>query len=442
MRRLTAVSPGALLLAAALPILFLHVDYQPAAHLTLSGTSVTVKLSDLAVVAVAVAALFSLSREGLRPGLPVWISGIAFLAWIGAATLYPLAYSTPYPWKTHLVTAAEFAEYALLAPSIALLIRRRADALVVAGTLVCWSVAATFVAALQWAGWDIIGSWGQGHRQPSFIGVEDFAGLAGMTVGIGAVALLWRTEGRLRTGAWIALVTGTVGLVLAGSSASIIGLLLAMAVAVAAALVRGRADRRALVACAAATVVAVGGVLTLRAGDFGHFFDFLGVRHTSSATSTNVQTYSQRTLLAYIGFRIWLHHPVVGAGWEASNDFPVIRPELPAAHRRFPHVAPIAFPSESQTYGIQNIYVQSLADLGIVGFALLVALYASGLRSAVVRTLREQPASAAIGALALYWLLVSLGQWTAEGLVAGIPLDALTWAAFGAAFVRMREATD
>ena len=82
------LSAGVLVLAATIPIVFLHLSYQPS---VVVGPA-TVKLSDVAILLTAVAAVSTAVRHGLaplRPGRPVWIAGILFLLWIGAATLYP-----------------------------------------------------------------------------------------------------------------------------------------------------------------------------------------------------------------------------------------------------------------------------------------------------------------------------------------------------------------
>src|SRR5206468_7231295 len=79
------VTPGAFLLAAAIPILFLHIKYQPGVRVPLGSTHLGLELSDLAVVVVALAAL----REGLRHGFgslraaaPLWVVSAALLVWI------------------------------------------------------------------------------------------------------------------------------------------------------------------------------------------------------------------------------------------------------------------------------------------------------------------------------------------------------------------------
>jgi len=432
------VGLGAVVLAATVPIVFLHLRYQPSVAVGL----VTFKLSDAAVLATALSAAIVAVRRGLaplRPGVPVWVTGVLFLAWIGAATFYPLLASRAYAWKTHLVTAGEFAEYGLLAPAVPLLVRRRADALLALGTLVAWNVVATVVGVLQWTGWNIAGGWGQGRREPSFLGTHDFAALAGMGMGAGIVALLWGASGRARALSWVAVVTGVIGFVLGGATSGVAGLIPAVAIAVAVTFRRRLAGRAALIGAVAATVFSTLGVVVLRSGDFGQFFDFLGVRHESAAAANNIETYPQHTLLAYIGLRIWLHHPIVGAGFEASKEYSTYGRELPAAHKRFPHVSALSFPNKNRSYGVQDLYIQALADLGVVGFALLAALFGAGIGLALTAALRAPPASAFAALLGAFWLVLSLGFWGTQDFVAGIPLDAYTWLAFGTAVIRPRE---
>ena len=92
-----------------------------------------------------------------------------------------------------------------------------------------------------------------------------------------------------------------------------------------------------------------------------------------------------------------------------------------------------AFPSPEHPYGIQNAYVQALADLGAIGFVLLLATFAAGIFLAARVAIRGSPEGLLAGTLAGAWLLLVMGTWTAVGLVAGVPLDALTWIALGLA---------
>jgi hypothetical protein len=423
------VSGGSIVLAASLPLIFLHVRYQPSVSVPFGGTF---KLQDAAVLAVGVTAAVVARREGLqrlRPALPIWIALGAFLIWIVAACFYPLLGSGHYAWRTHFVTAVEYCEYAVLAPAVPLLIRRRADAVLGLSVLAVWTAVAAIVALLQWLGFDIADAWPQGYRQPSFLGHHDFTALCGMTLATGLVAVLWHEQ---RRGVALAIALSCLGFALGGSSAGVIGLAVGAAVAAFVAFRRRLLDRRAIAALLASIAVVGLGVAGLRARDFDQFARFLGVAKPTTSTSSQIQTYSQRTLLAYIGFRIWLDHPVVGAGWQGSKEPAVIRPTLPAAHARFPTISPAAFPGPGRDFGVQILYVQVLADLGIVGFLLLVGLIGTTVVAGARAALRAPPGPAFAATLGLFWLAIALGLWTALGLVAGIPLDAVTWLSVGA----------
>jgi O-Antigen ligase len=423
------------LLGLALPLVFLHVDFQPEVTITLGGVSGSADLSDFAIFAVAAAGLVAGLRLGFQPlrsGARVWVASAALLALIGAATFYPLLGSDPYDWRSHLPTAVKFAEYALLAIALPLIVRRRSGAHALLATVGAWSVAATTVGLVQFLGWRILEAYPAGRRQPSFLGHHDFAGLSGATLSVALVVIAlpeWRIERRIAIASGVA---GALGLVLSGSTAGALGL---AAATVAAALVAwrrvGLPARRALALAGIAGAV-VGGVLLQRSGDFDQLLRSLGIRHKRE--SGGVQTYVQRALLAYIGWRIFLDHPGIGAGWQASVKEPATyQPHLADAHREFPDAPAIAFPSPAHPWGVQDAYVQALADLGIVGLVFLLGVFAAGLWTAGRAALRAPPETAALATVAGAWLLVAMGVWSAIGLVAGLPLDGLTWLALGLA---------
>ncbi len=408
----TEITPAVLVLAAAIPIVFLHVNYQPKATFTVSSTEVGVELSDIAVIAVAVAAAWEGVRRGfaaLRPAALLWAVAIVLLAWIAVRS----------ESAKHLVTAAKFGEYALLAPALPLLLRRRSDWELVAAVTVAWSVIATFVGLLQFLGVDIAAAWTAGSRQPSFLGHNDFAALSSLALGIGFAAFVFEA----RALAWVAMAAGGLGVILAGATAGLIGVAAATVVLLYASWRRGAFTLRKAGVCGLVVAVVAAGVLTLRAGDYDQFIRFLHIGQHQSQ-NVGVQTYAQHTLLAYIGYRIWRAHPVAGAGWQASTDAKTVDPELPAAHRKFPHVNPVAFPTSSHEWGIQDAYVQAAADLGVIGLVLFLAPFVI----ALVLAVRAEVAPGAIGAFAV---VAALGLWGGQGLVAGLPLDALTWLAFG-----------
>src|SRR4051812_43838399 len=138
------VAPRALVVAVAIPFLFLHAKYQP----SISVGPVDAYLSDFAVLAVVLTAVVVGVREGLeplRPGRWIWLALGGFVVWMALEVLWGHHVAASYATQTHLVTAAKFAEYALLAPSIVLLLRTQAELLLAAWTLVLWSCFATLV---------------------------------------------------------------------------------------------------------------------------------------------------------------------------------------------------------------------------------------------------------------------------------------------------------
>jgi O-antigen ligase len=411
------VSPRALVVAAAIPLLFLHVDYQPG----VSVGSVNAYLSDFAVLAVVLVAVAVGLREGfapLRPGLPVWIALAAFLVWMTVEVGLGRHHAASYDTHAHAITAAKFAEYALLAPSVALLLRARSDRLLAAWTLVVWSCFATVVGVAQFFGANIFLAGTVGRRQASFLSSADFAALS---VGALLVGFVLTAPRALR---WTAIATGTVGMIVAGAIASVLGLATAL---VALALAWRRNPRRLLVPVVAGLVVAVGAI-AIRGSDLDAFARFLGATPGAQHTrAQKVQTYAHRTLLVWLGYQIWKDSPALGVGWEGSAEPANFMPHIAAAHARFPNESPLAFPAPSpaRRYGVQNSWVQALADLGVVGFLLWAAVFLT----AAWRAFRRPAVYALMLVCVLVWL------WTAQGFVAGIPLDALTFIGFGLAAV-------
>ena len=84
----------------------------------------------------------------------------------------------------------------MLAPAVALLVRRRARAGASLLTAAGLSVVAAVVAVLQYFGVDILGAWPSGWRQPSFVGVSELGALGAAALAIGFVGPCAATRSR------------------------------------------------------------------------------------------------------------------------------------------------------------------------------------------------------------------------------------------------------
>ena len=402
--------------------MFLHRRYQ--AHTSFGP--VDVFGSDVAVAVTVLVALVAGVCFGWRPlrrPLPLWCVAGALFLWLFVTCFWrPLEQPT-----THLITLAKIVEYALLAPALVLLFRRpeQVDRFLIA--FVAWSVAATGWGFLQFVGAvnEFEGK-RPGQREVSFLGIHDFAAFSAATLAIGLAAIALAQRPRL---AAVAVAAGAIGVILAASVFAFAGIVLS-AVAVVVVGRRSGSLTRARIGLIAAIVAVVAiGTVALRSYDLTNFFSFLGIKPTATSTAQDVQTSSQRAMLAYIGLRIWKDHPLGGVGFERSGNR--YQPYLAAAKRRFPNQPPQAYPTPAHPWGVQNFWVQLPADAGIVGLALAVATFVVGLLAA----LRAPPRYVFFGLVAAGWILVAAGTWNAVGIVAGVPLQAVTWLGFGLAAV-------
>ncbi len=429
-----SLSPGAVVLSAALPLVFLHREHQFAFTLDLGPEDVSVTMADLAVVVVGVASLVAAWRGGLSrlaPGKWAWLATSGFLAWILVSTLSH-AGTDGYPFSEHLVTAVKFSEYAVLAVAVPLLAPGARDLLLVLAVLALWTTVAAGVGLLQFAGWDVLDAWPAGRRQPSFLGHHSLAALAGIALAT-AVAGILLARSWLRP-SWLVVVAATGGaasMILSGAIVGALGFVAGMVVGTAVARPRIALDRGHVLRLGALAAVVLIGTGLLRGGDLGQFGRFLGLIEARESTTEDVQSYSQRTVLVYIGLRIFRDHPVTGLGWQASSDERGYGPYVEDARARFPDVADVAFPSPEHPWGVQNAYVQALADLGAIGLALFVSVLVTGGLLAWRAVTRAPPRLAWPGLVALVLLVTVSAIWAAEGFFAGLPLAAATWLAIG-----------
>ena len=428
-------SVGALVLAIAIPFLFIHERFQPTVVVGAGSTSIDVRISDAAIMLVLVAAVIAAARGGLarlRPARWLWVLGGLLLVWLAFQTVRPSSRGDAH-FDDHLVSYLKLVEYALLAVCVPLLVRRRHDLTLVAGATVLWSAIATVVALLQLLGLDIFAASSAGWRYPSFLGRHDLAALSALAIGLAAATML---AGRSRMPAKrlfvLALASGLLGLVLAGSVAAAGGFALGAVGLWLAARRPFAPSGRQVLALAATCVVVVLGVTTVRSAALEDFLRFVGLHGNESAQG--VESYSQRTVLAYIGLRIFEDNPVIGVGWQRSSRPDVFEPYLDDARARFPDVVDLAFPAEGREWGVQNLYIQMLADAGVIGLALTLGVGVAGLLLAWRAAARAPTPWAVGGGLLVVCALVTLAaEWASLGIVAGIPLQAATCLLLGLA---------
>jgi O-antigen ligase len=344
----------------------------------------------------------------LRAVLLVWIMATA-LAAARASTLWAVWYGL----KDRMVNGDGLLDGAALRESLVafsalaagavffLILRRespavRSNALRAALLGVC---ASALAAVLQRVGlfpretkpyWNMTGRIGGGAADPNSLGL--LCALALVLV----VAGLWRTGARPSSGPLAALVLAG-GLFLSGSRT---GFLLAL-FGILVLFLAGRLPSRARLASLALLGVAAGaGVAFLLRGSGGS----LGARIAQTFDSNLPMEYrvSARPVLWSAAGRLFLHHPIEGAGMGAfSWKFPDLMSEQ---RRRF-------VMRDNPGSG----YVQALAETGAVGF-LLTALFALAAGRQALRRVREENAwigGAGVAAAAFLVALAVGSHWLA-----------------------------
>ena len=427
-------TPEAVVLALAVPALALHRDYSPGLSLHAAGTILSIELGDIAMLAVAIASVTAVRRLGAGPLRGAWTVLVpAGVLWtlVLLAALAGRILTDGYPTADKLVSAAKFVEYGLLVLAVPLIVRRTDDAVVIVGSVLATGVAATTSAVLQLFGLlPNLDNTPAGRRMPSFAGYHDFATLSGLTLALALGAIVLGHPRSLRPAVWIAAVSGTAGAIIGGALSTVIALLLGIVFAASAMLVRRTATRTRAAALVAVAAALLAGSAAMRSGDIADFVGFLGSEPETSATG--VQTYSQRTVLSYIGIRIFLDHPLVGVGWQAS-ELPVNFERYVAdVRRRFPEVSDEAIPSAEHPWGVQNAYVQAAADMGIAGLLVTVWLALAAVARAGRATFSPSTRSSQLALSVTVAMLVCAFEWAALGLVAGAPATAFLWLALGA----------
>ena len=351
---------------------------------------------------------------------------IAFLAYAGL-TLVTVQSSDSGAVGSAFVSWLRLVQTASLAWLAASLIESKRDIRLILGAMAAAGVVAVADAALS--GGSLLTERSGGALGPNALGLV--SGLLLLIAAFGAVTS--KVQYRIALGA-----TGLLGLLLTKSVASIVatGFVLALGASLASRSSAATPHR------AARAVLAVGlaGVVVFSV------VQFLRPEVSPSSESFRSSSAAQRIILGAAGLEIFERDPIVGAGWRQSSSPQVIgdREIAIEVRRRFPDARPIFYPDVNPS-SVHNTYVQILADLGLVGFSLLVALIVVvGLRvRALLRRLgREHELWPQAWTMSLGLLLVLI--WINDNPLFGGQVDTVVPALFIgalAAIARMTSGT-
>jgi O-antigen ligase len=310
-----------------------------------------------------------------------------------ALTFVHMAVVEPGALENSLLSWLRFVQSASIAFFAASVIKTSREVKIVMASIVVAGIIAIVVALF--GGSDLLSARSGGAVGPQPIGL--FSGFILLTAIFGALT----TDARYRIG--LALI-GLVGLVIAKSVASFVatGVAIAFGAALIASARGPQRLTRVAVAAGVAAVVVFAAVQLFRP------------EVTPGSEGFRNSSASHRILVISAGVEIFQQNPVIGVGWRQSSNPEVIgdRDIVTDVRRRFPAARPVHYPDITPT-SVHNTYVQILADLGSIGFALfagLIVVLGARTRSLLRRLapadeLRREAVVMALGlVLLLVWL--------------------------------------
>lgn len=362
----------------------------------------TFRIIDAVAILLAAHVILRLLVRAKRPVLTVSggrIFGLtaAFLAYIGLTLLIPL-YRSPEHFPVAAISYVRLVSSFALGITIYPFLDRMENFALIKKVIVAAAFTNGLVAMIQWIQAGIGSLFHPSLRLGGLLGPVGL-GLAGGLLLILSlpehgrpVARSRRWAGRIGIlmGLFMLLVSKSASaIVAAGVGASLLLLLIR----------RPRLTRKQLIVATLILAVGFAAVVGLR------WFDVVGLFEVSGGSFT------QRLIVGYAAWLIFLDHPLWGVGWQTSWSPAVIGdPNVSVQVRqRLGELPQVLLPEENPT-SVHNFYLQVLAELGIVGVIILITIVVQLIRACRMLLRRPSPETRGV---AMQWtvILVMLGTW-------------------------------
>ena len=331
-------------LALPLVAVFIHLERLPVLY---TVHSADLRLTDAWLIAFVLGLGIRLLLK--RVQLSFWVFRLLWplallLVWIGLSVV-GVYVRFPYLVVRSLVAYIRLLVTSLYLVGAYLSIRNSRDAWIVSGWLVLGSTVVLWVMLRQWASNVIRGShtihyliWVSSSWRYGSIVSYNTVGLLASLLAVVSFIMLFAIRSKWRWLAILFLIASLLSLWLVKSRASALGLVVSLSLYL---LYRFRDHLK----------YALVGIVVLLGG-------FLLLWNTRSPVLQGDLGLGNRGLYFADALKVFLHYPLIGAGWEVNGR--AIAGDVTKVASGYVYIAP------------HNSYVQILAELGVIGFILLI----------------------------------------------------------------------